>query len=125
MHYRVPGAKSKVNANLASYCLTNNNAAVCGASWSATPQKKCFNKCVTTQGAMATSPGAVAGYTIAGIVVVGVLALAIYWNFKSGAKSGGHHRTPSNMKEENVDLNDGRPAAPSGAIPNVEVTIQT
>jgi len=125
LHYRVPGAKSKVNANLAAYCPTNNNAAVCGASWSATPQKKCFSTCATTQGAMATSPGAVAGYTIAGLVVVGVLVLAIYWNFRSGAKSGGHHRTPSNMKDEAVDLNDGRPAAPSGANTNEEVTIQT
>jgi len=118
-----------VNANLSSYCWPPpGNSAVCGASWSATPQKQCVapkSSCGATQGELATSPGAVAGYSIAGIVVVGVLALAIYWNFKSGAKSGGHHRTPSNMKDEAVDLNDGRPAAPSGATPNVEVTIQT
>jgi len=130
LHYRVPGAKSNTNANLSSFCSPqNSNSAVCGASWSATPQKECVvpgSSCsVSYQGEMATSPGAVAGYSIAGIVVVGVLALAIYWNFKSGAKSGGHQRTPSNMKDENIDLNDGRPAAPSGATPNVEVTIQT
>jgi len=125
-HYRVPGAKSNTNANLATYCATNNNAAVCGASWSATPSKHTLGQC--SQGAqIATSPGAIAGYTIAGIIVIGLLVLAIYWNLRSTTK-GGHHRTPSNIKDEEVDMNETRPAAPSGSSPNdvnVQVSIQT
>jgi len=128
-HYSIPQAKNHQtgsNIQSSSYCQYNNNAAWCGASWSATPGSVCFNPtCPTAQGeSLATSGGAIAGYTIAGVIVIGVLVLVVFWNFRTVAK-GGHQRTPSNMKdEETVDLS-GRPAAPSGATPNTEVTIQT
>jgi hypothetical protein len=131
-HYRIPAGKGGPNVALSSWCPANSNSgqfgSVCGASWSATPSQQCYKYCPSGtfagESVGATSGGAIAGYTIAGVVVVGVLVLALWWSLRSGASGGGHKRTPSNIKDESVDLNSGRPAAPSGAY-TADVAINT
>jgi len=126
-HYRIPGAKGGTagNVNLAQWCPANTNngqyGSTCGASWSAT-KKYCLCQPVAKDSVTGpTGPVAIAGYTILGLVLIGVLVGFIVCTIrKNSAEQGRHQRSGSYMQDQQQasstqDVEVGRPAAPSSS----------